>query len=204
MVIEMCNDMKKKMVVSCAKVISKSKDLESFVGCSLPNEIEIHPPNPSNTKGSGKRIKGGKEAALEQQQKRQRHCDCAIEIQLDIRLSHSETTQPQKPIPPEIDKDPSKLTELTNHNKPKFHTIIAFTVTTTDFSYWSNFERDNIPASLQADEEIGSDGFDHEEGLGFSVTKTGFPDLEEREIKTDGSQFGGERNLEESAVAFAA
>jgi len=44
MVIEMCNDMKKKMAVSGAKVISKSKDLESFVGCSLPDKIEIHPP----------------------------------------------------------------------------------------------------------------------------------------------------------------
>ena len=43
-VIEMCNDMKKKMAVSGAKAISKTKDLESFVGCSLPDKIEIHPP----------------------------------------------------------------------------------------------------------------------------------------------------------------
>jgi len=73
-VIEMCNDMKKKMAVSGAKAISKTKDLESFVGCSLPDEIKIHLPNPFNTKGSGKRIKGGKEVAMDQQQKRQRHC----------------------------------------------------------------------------------------------------------------------------------
>lgn len=76
MVIEVCNSMKKKLTVSGEKVVSKSNDLESFTGCSVPKEIEIHPPKPSTTKGSGKRIKGGKEMAMEQQEKHRRHCKC--------------------------------------------------------------------------------------------------------------------------------
>ena len=63
----MCSDMKMKMVLSGTKVISNSKDLESFMGCSFPGEIEIHPLNPSSTKGI-------KEERKWQQQKQQRHC----------------------------------------------------------------------------------------------------------------------------------
>ncbi|KAJ8448324.1 hypothetical protein Cgig2_021952 [Carnegiea gigantea] len=59
---------------SRGKVVSKSKDLELFVGCDLPKEVEIYPLKPSTTKGSGKRIKGGKEEAMEQKQKHPRHC----------------------------------------------------------------------------------------------------------------------------------
>jgi len=66
MVVAVCKSLKKKLTICGEKVVSKSKDLESFVGCDLPREVEIHPPKPSNTKGSGKRIKGGKEEAMEQ------------------------------------------------------------------------------------------------------------------------------------------
>ncbi|XP_056685544.1 protein FAR1-RELATED SEQUENCE 5-like [Spinacia oleracea] len=52
---------------------SKTQELESFIGSSAPKEVEILPPKQSNTKGSGKRMKGGKEKAMEQQEKKQRH-----------------------------------------------------------------------------------------------------------------------------------
>lgn len=49
-------------------------EVETFIGSSIPNEIEFLPPEPSHTKGCGKQIKGGKEKAMEQQQKRKRLC----------------------------------------------------------------------------------------------------------------------------------
>ncbi|KAJ8451315.1 hypothetical protein Cgig2_014087 [Carnegiea gigantea] len=61
MVVEVCKSLNKKLTILGGKVVSKSKDLESFVGCDLPKEVEIHPSKPSTIKGSGKRIKGGKE-----------------------------------------------------------------------------------------------------------------------------------------------
>ena len=51
---------------------SKLHDLESFIGSNVPMEIAILPPQTSNTKGCGKQIKGGKEKAMEQQQKNRR------------------------------------------------------------------------------------------------------------------------------------
>jgi len=48
---------------------SKISELESFIGSSAPEQVDILPPKLSNTKGSGKRLKGGKEKAMEQQPK---------------------------------------------------------------------------------------------------------------------------------------
>jgi len=53
---------------------SKMSELESFIGSTAPEQIDILPPKQCNTKGSGKRIKGGKEKAMEQQGKRLRLC----------------------------------------------------------------------------------------------------------------------------------
>jgi len=53
---------------------SKMSELESFIGSSVPEQIDILPPKQCNTKGSGKRIKGGKEKAMEHQSKRLRLC----------------------------------------------------------------------------------------------------------------------------------
>jgi len=53
---------------------SKMSELESFIGLNAPEQIDILPPKQCNTKGSGKRIKGGKEKAMEQQGKRLRLC----------------------------------------------------------------------------------------------------------------------------------
>ncbi|KAG4909688.1 hypothetical protein JHK87_055804 [Glycine soja] len=49
---------------------TKTDDLETFVGSSIPKEVGILPPQFSKTKGSGKRIKSGKEKVIEQQQKK--------------------------------------------------------------------------------------------------------------------------------------
>ncbi|KAJ1413272.1 FAR1-related protein [Sesbania bispinosa] len=53
---------------------TKIDDLQIFIGSNIPTEVEIFPPQFLKTKGSGKRIKGGKEKAVEQQQKRTRLC----------------------------------------------------------------------------------------------------------------------------------
>jgi len=52
----------------------KVSQVEYFIGSIAPKKIEILSPKQSSTKGSGKRIKGGKEQAIEQQQKRKRLC----------------------------------------------------------------------------------------------------------------------------------
>ncbi|KAJ8419835.1 hypothetical protein Cgig2_025654 [Carnegiea gigantea] len=53
---------------------SKMSELESFIRSSAPNQIDILLPKQRNIKGSGKRIKGGKEKAIEQQGKKLRRC----------------------------------------------------------------------------------------------------------------------------------
>jgi len=53
---------------------SKISELESFIGSSAPEQVDILPPEYCHTKGSGKHIKGGKEIAIEQQQRRMRLC----------------------------------------------------------------------------------------------------------------------------------
>ncbi|KAJ8424069.1 hypothetical protein Cgig2_028742 [Carnegiea gigantea] len=53
---------------------SKMSELKSFIRSSAPERIDILPPKHCHTKGSGKRLKGGKEKAIEQQQKRKRIC----------------------------------------------------------------------------------------------------------------------------------
>lgn len=55
-------------------VTSTPSDVEAFIGLNVPKKIHVLPPEPSNTKGCGKRIKGGKEKAIDQQQKRTRLC----------------------------------------------------------------------------------------------------------------------------------
>jgi len=57
----------KKQVMELKGGISESKiqELESFIGSSAQEQVEIHPLKQSNTKGGGKSIKGGKEEAME-------------------------------------------------------------------------------------------------------------------------------------------
>ncbi|KAL2930456.1 Protein FAR1-RELATED SEQUENCE 5, partial [Bienertia sinuspersici] len=69
---------------------NKTEIMESFLGLSAPVETQILPPKQSNTKGSGsgggKRLKGGKEVSMEQQQKKKRHCkSCGKETYHDSR-----------------------------------------------------------------------------------------------------------------------
>ncbi|KAJ8428936.1 hypothetical protein Cgig2_009807 [Carnegiea gigantea] len=46
---------------------SKLSELESFIGSSVPDQIDILQPKQRNIEGSGKRIKGRKEKAIKQQ-----------------------------------------------------------------------------------------------------------------------------------------
>ncbi|XP_058773776.1 protein FAR1-RELATED SEQUENCE 5-like [Vicia villosa] len=73
---------------------TKTNELESFIGFDLSKEVKIHPPQISKTKGSGKRIKGGKEKAIEQQQKRSRLCKACGQY-----ASHDTRNCPSKSSP---------------------------------------------------------------------------------------------------------
>jgi hypothetical protein len=74
---------KEKLLLVLNGVVNMEKQLDGFEGSSkrtrtddlilgsnIPDEVEILPPKFAKTKGSGKRIKGGKEKAIEQQQKK--------------------------------------------------------------------------------------------------------------------------------------
>ncbi|CAA0831408.1 Protein FAR1-RELATED SEQUENCE 1 [Striga hermonthica] len=52
----------------------KERRFETFVGTSIPLEVNIHPPAKSKNKGSGKRMKSGKEEAIEKSIKKRRIC----------------------------------------------------------------------------------------------------------------------------------
>ncbi|KAK1258328.1 hypothetical protein QJS04_geneDACA009305 [Acorus gramineus] len=56
---------------------------------SVPSSINVYPPNVSKTKGSGKRLKGGKEIAMEDMGKR-RTCS---EIALLSQFEHENIVQ---------------------------------------------------------------------------------------------------------------
>jgi hypothetical protein len=56
--------------------------------------VNIRPPKHSKTKGSGKRVKEDKEKAIEQQQKRARHCKTC-----DQYVYHDSRNCPSKPSP---------------------------------------------------------------------------------------------------------
>ncbi|XP_057248839.1 uncharacterized protein LOC130590788 [Beta vulgaris subsp. vulgaris] len=63
---------------------SKTQDIELLIGSVAPSEITIKPPKISSNKGSGtrsgKRIKGEREKAIEQHQKKKRLCSACGEL----------------------------------------------------------------------------------------------------------------------------
>ncbi|KAJ8453240.1 hypothetical protein Cgig2_008124 [Carnegiea gigantea] len=72
---------------------SKISELESFMGSSAPEQIDILPPKQCNTKGSGKRLKGGKEKSMEQQAKQLRLCKaCGQQAYHDSRNCPSKSS----------------------------------------------------------------------------------------------------------------
>ncbi|CAA0833967.1 Protein FAR1-RELATED SEQUENCE 1 [Striga hermonthica] len=72
-----------------AAVSNKEQQVESFVGMVAPQEVTIHPPTHSKNKGNGKRLKSGKEKAIEQSQKKCKSCG--------ERAGHNARTCPKKP-----------------------------------------------------------------------------------------------------------
>lgn len=53
---------------------SKASVIESFVGGSRPNQVHVHDPQQAKTKGSGRRIKSGKEKAMQDKLRSKRLC----------------------------------------------------------------------------------------------------------------------------------
>ncbi|PNX85369.1 FAR1-related protein [Trifolium pratense] len=70
-------------------VVSRPLDeVEALIGVNVPEKIEVLPPKPSHTKGSGKRIKGGKEKAMEHAQRSLRQCQTYISYVLYLSVVH--------------------------------------------------------------------------------------------------------------------
>ncbi|CAH9064884.1 unnamed protein product [Cuscuta epithymum] len=53
---------------------TKNDVIKAFYGSSIPTQVSVRPPQQSRNKGCGKRIKGGKEKAIEVSQKAKRLC----------------------------------------------------------------------------------------------------------------------------------
>ncbi|KAK9747957.1 hypothetical protein RND81_02G026400 [Saponaria officinalis] len=51
-----------------------AKEMEKYVGCTIPTTVTIQPPKRSKNKGSGKRIESEVQKALEQHTKKPRYC----------------------------------------------------------------------------------------------------------------------------------
>ncbi|KAG9441995.1 hypothetical protein H6P81_017849 [Aristolochia fimbriata] len=64
--------LEKKIDVICDKIGQFEPDCGAKM--RMPQEIHVHPPDIAKTKGSGKRLKGGKEKAMEQTAKKLRLC----------------------------------------------------------------------------------------------------------------------------------
>nr|GLL41968.1 protein FAR1-RELATED SEQUENCE 5-like [Ipomoea trifida] len=57
----------------CSSVVGKRSIIEAVCGSSVPSEVSVLPPKKAKNKGSGKRIKGFKEIAIEES-KKERTC----------------------------------------------------------------------------------------------------------------------------------
>ncbi|CAH9115171.1 unnamed protein product [Cuscuta epithymum] len=53
---------------------TKNDIIKAFYGSCIPTEVSVHSPQQAQNKGCGKRIKGGKEKAIEVSQKTKRLC----------------------------------------------------------------------------------------------------------------------------------
>jgi hypothetical protein len=51
---------------------TRQEEYEAFIGCNIPNEINIHPPNDVRSVGRSKRIKRGNEMYVEEQKKKKK------------------------------------------------------------------------------------------------------------------------------------
>lgn len=54
------------------KELSQIEEFESYLGCSIPSQIEIHPPNDTRSRGRIKRIKGHNDKEKKQNKKRKK------------------------------------------------------------------------------------------------------------------------------------
>lgn len=53
--LDMKRNMSQRVAANCP---SREDEFEAYIGCSIPNQVEIHPPTDVRTKGRCKKIKG--------------------------------------------------------------------------------------------------------------------------------------------------
>jgi hypothetical protein len=57
---------------------TRQEEYEAFIGCNIPNQVTIHPPNDVRSVGRSKRIKRGKEINGEVQKKKKKEAKAKI------------------------------------------------------------------------------------------------------------------------------
>lgn len=79
-----------------AKEQSLVQQFEEFLGCTIPDEVGIHPPNDIRSRGKIKRIKGHNEKGKKQRKKENILCMCSTCKQV---VTHDSRTCPMKSHP---------------------------------------------------------------------------------------------------------
>jgi hypothetical protein len=64
--------------VPAAVKYTRQEEYEAFIGCNIPTELNIHPPNDVRSVGRSKRIKRGKETNGEEQKKKNKEAKAKV------------------------------------------------------------------------------------------------------------------------------
>jgi hypothetical protein len=64
--------------VPAAVKYTRQEEYEAFIGCNIPTELNIHPPNDVRSVGRSKRIKRGKEMNGEEQKKKNKEAKAKV------------------------------------------------------------------------------------------------------------------------------
>nr|GMC80208.1 protein FAR1-RELATED SEQUENCE 5-like [Ipomoea batatas] len=81
----------------CSSVVGKRSIIEAVCGSSVPSEVSVLPPKKAKNKGSGKRIKGFKEIAIEES-KKERTCKTCNKPGHDSRNCSSSNVVSSSPL----------------------------------------------------------------------------------------------------------
>jgi hypothetical protein len=57
---------------------TRQEECEAFIGCNIPNQVYIHPPNDVRSVGRSKRIKRGKEMYVKEQKKKKKEAKAKV------------------------------------------------------------------------------------------------------------------------------
>jgi hypothetical protein len=64
--------------VPAAVKYTRQEEYEAFIGCNIPNQVTIHPPNDVRSVGRSKRIKRGKEINGEEHKKKKKEAKARV------------------------------------------------------------------------------------------------------------------------------